>query len=375
MAIASGQTVAVRMEQIAAGDEWLAAYSLLIAGGWATSLLALPSAGRLSDRLAQRGVGRRAVAAVGAVGMVAAAYLLMLAPTIPWFALAWLCAQIPSALVVAASSARLADTATPSTRGWAAGAAGVAPTAALLIGATTVLVLQQSLALSILVPALVGLVLVIPSLLVETPLHRPHAGSAATAGSVRRIRWLLLTIVFAFCGVAAGRIYVIPLLQSITDDETPHILALASTAVILATLAAAAASVAVGRVVRLPQRAPTAFVVLAIAGALPLLGLAFARTIPVVFACALLLGGVVGGLNAATHGLYLHRYAPDGEHGQDLGLIAAAETVPYVIVPLLAAGPQAATNSSVLMLLFLAGALASVGAASFAWLRMRRWLW
>lgn len=372
VAIASGETVAVRMADLANGRSWTSAYSLLIAAGWAVSLLALPGFGWCSDRLVARGIGRRALIAAGVLAMIGTAFLLMSASSIPAFSAAWILAQLPTALIVSVSSARLIDETPDTLKGWTSGIAGMAPAAAILIGAATVLLTHQSVATSLLVPALVGVLLVLPSLAFAS---QPRSQSPATDAPRARIAtmgWLLGIVTLAFSGLAVGRIYVIPLVQSVTVDAGATALANASTTVLIATITALIGSAIVGRISKGSDRARGVFAWLAASATIPLLALAAAGTLSAIYLCAALLGLIIGGLNAATYAVYLKRYASDLTHGQDLGLIAAAETVPYVLVPLVAAIPQLLTGESLLRPMFIAGAIAAAAAAAGTWIWQRR---
>ena len=86
----------------------------------------------------------------------------------------------------------------------------------------------------------------------------------------------------------------------------------------------------------------------------------------------LLLGFAIGAINAAAYGIYLNRYADRPDPGRILGLIVAAETVPYVIVPLSAAVWQASADAALIPVLFAIGAVLAIGASVLTLTRVGR---
>lgn len=106
LTIATGQGVAVRMDSLAASA---AAYSGLIAAGWGLSMVALPVMSHFGDTLVRRGIDRRILIAVGGLAMLACFAVMGMVTTVSGFALMWLLAQFPTALIVTAASSRLAN--------------------------------------------------------------------------------------------------------------------------------------------------------------------------------------------------------------------------------------------------------------------------
>jgi len=141
-----------------------AVYSLIVAGGWAVSMVSLPVMGHLGDFVVRRGIDRRLLLVVGGIAMLACFALLGAVQNVTVFALVWLVAQIPTSLIVTAASSRLANEAPVQLRGWASTAAGVGPVLAITIGAITTLALSGVPSVLFIAPAIVGAVLLIPSL-------------------------------------------------------------------------------------------------------------------------------------------------------------------------------------------------------------------
>ncbi len=351
-----------------------AGYSLVIAAGWAVSLIALPVMGHLGDRAAAAGIGRRPLVLIAGVAMVPAALLLTTAGTVPVFALAWLLAQIPTALVVTAASSRLAQEAPPDFRGWAATAAGIAPVLATTIGAATTLAFSSMPSMLFIAPALVGLALIVPSTLLRTMTSVPNEGHAPQDTPGKSFYpWSLLTAVaLAFSGLAVGRIYLVPLIESVSGGlSTERVSVLASTTLIIATLGALAGAAVTGYIARQDSRTVSAFTLFSLIAAVPLAGLALVSSISQIYVMGALLGFTIGAINSAVYAIFLHRYSQRIDQGRILGLIIAAETVPYVLVPLAAAAAQATVNAEIISALFAVGALLAVAAAIVTHLRLR----
>jgi MFS family permease len=183
---------------------------------------------------------------------------------------------------------------------------------------------------------------------------------------------LLAAIALAFSGLAVGRIYLVPLLESVSSDSTDaQVTAMASTTLLVATLGAIMGTIAAGRLMRRGERAIGTFAWFSLASSVPLAALAFTGSIGQVVSVGILLGFAIGAINAATYGIYLHRYSHRADSGRILGLIVAAETVPYVLVPLAAAGWQASADAALIPLLFGLGALLAIASSIVTLTRVR----
>lgn len=371
LAIAAGQSVALRTDDLQAST---AAYSLIVAFGWAVSMLTLPLMGHLSDMAVARGMSRRALLVIGGVGMLLAFALLGVPTSIPAFAVIWLLAQIPTSLIVTVSSSRLADEAPAELRGWASTAAGLGPVLGITIGAATTLAFSDVTSMLFLAPAVVGCALLLPALAL-----RPRSAADASEpmkgneGATKTYPWsLLLTVALAFSGLAVGRIYLVPLIESLSDSASEaRVTALASTTLLIATLGAVLGTIISGTLLRRGERSLKVFGWFALTAAVPLAGLALAGNVTQVMALGAIFGFIIGAINAATYGIYLHRYAHHPDSGRMLGLIVAAETVPYVIVPLVAALSQASADAALIPVLFALGAALSLAAAALSIMRVR----
>jgi MFS family permease len=363
LAIAAGQSVALRMDDLGASP---AIYSLVVAGGWAVSMVSLPLMGQFGDSAVRRGIDRRLLLLIGGIAMLATFALLGVVQSVTAFALVWLVAQIPTSLIVTAASSRLANETPVDLRGWASTAAGVGPVLALTIGAATTLALSSVPSVLFVAPALVGALLLIPSLAMS-PLPTPptDASDSSVVRATRLYPWrLLITIALAFSGLAVGRVYLVPLIESVSPNASDaEVTALASTTLLVATIGALAGTIVAGMLMRRGARALGTFGWFSLASAVPLAIFAFVTSAGQVIAVGLLLGFTIGAINAAAYGLFLHRYAHRTDPGRILGLIVAAETVPYVIVPLSAAVWQASADAALIPILFAIGAVLAISAS------------
>lgn len=186
LSIAASQSVALRMEDFGSTT---ATYSLIVAAGWAVSMTSLPLMGHVGDVAVRRGIDRRALLIIGGIAMLACFGLLGTVQGIAAFALVWMLAQIPTSLIVTAASSRLAHEAPVELRGWASTAAGLSPVIAITIGASTTLILSEIPAALFLAPAIVGVILLLPSLVMRPLATR--ADSSRRAPHVRAVRLFL----------------------------------------------------------------------------------------------------------------------------------------------------------------------------------------
>lgn len=371
LAIAAGQSVALRMDDFGASTS---IYSLIVAGGWAVSMVSLPVMGHVGDFAVRRGIDRRLLLVVGGIAMLACFALLGAVQSVTVFALVWLFAQIPTSLIVTAASSRLANEAPVNLRGWASTAAGVGPVLAITIGAITTLALSSVPSVLFVAPAIVGAVLLIPSLTMRPlPTQFFDAGDTSAVRTTRLYPWrLLIAIALAFSGLAVGRIYLVPLIESVSSNASDtEVTALASTTLLVATIGALVGTIVAGKLMRRGERALGTFGWFSLASAIPLAILAFLTTAGQVIAVGLLLGFAIGAINAATYGIYLDRYSHRSDPGRILGLIIAAETVPYVIVPLSAAAWQASADAALIPALFAIGAVLAIAASVLTLTKVR----
>lgn len=358
IAIAAGQSVAIRIDSFAGSTT--AQYSIVIALGWLVEMIALPFMGRLSDYSTSHKLSRRLMLALGALTSLIAAFALEAVNSVPAFALIWMLAQFPAAFVISVAATNLAAEAADELQGWAAGIAGMAFALSLLVGAITALATSNTSSLLFIAPAIAGAVLVIPACVMKPLEHQSNQQKPDHA--LAHHPWALLAVIaLVFSGVAVGRIYAVPLIEDIAHSFTDKQVTDASSyALIAATLLAFVGNATTGKLIQVGKSPLQVLAWMCAIAALPLIAFTMISSIAWFIAMAGLLGLVIGAVTSAAYAVYLARFANGPDSGRNFGLLTAAETIPYVIVPLIAAGTQEATNSAVLTGLFLIGAVLAV---------------
>lgn len=332
-----------------------------------------PVMGHLGDTVVRRGMDRRILMALGGLAMLACFAVMGMTTTISSFTLMWLLAQFPTALIVTAASSRLANEAPADLRFWASTAAGIGPVIALMLGAATTLVLSDVPSVLFIAPAVVGCILLIPSVIMD-PLPVGEAATRSVNRSKRSFPWsFLISIALAFSGLAVGRIYLVPLIELASPDaNVERVTATASLTLIGATFGALIGALLAGRLMQHGDRHLSIFRWSALSSAVPLSLLAIASSVEQVIAIGAVLGICLGAVSVSIYGIYLNKFSHEVDSGRTFGLIVAAETVPYVALPLIAAIFQIATSSALISTLFICGALLSISAGLLTRFRLRQ---
>lgn len=350
------QTLALRMRDVGDPSSWAAEYSVVTAVGWLVSIVALVAAGVVHDRAVRRAVAATPGGADGApvsptaplprwiaaapVLLVAAAAVVATADGVAGVALGWLALQVPTAALVTVAAARLAD-ATPPGRRWAAAAlTGSGPGLGLALGSAVVAVTGPTALPSVLLPALLAAGLVVPALrrgdLAARP--APSPAPAAAARTARRgLVVLLVAVALADGGLSTGLIYAVPAVERALALPLTEVAALTSRLVLLATLLTLVGNLAGGALARWRGGATVGFVASAAALAAALALLVTTRTGSGLAAAFAVAGLAAGVSNGTTFALYLDTAVDGGAHGRGLGWLNAVPTVPFVLVPALAA--------------------------------------
>lgn len=364
IAIAAGQSVAIRIDSFALSTT--AQYSLVIALGWLVQMLALPLAGKISDASINRGLSRRGLLATATIAMVVLAALLQTMQSVNSFATIWLLAQLPATVIITIAATNIAAEARNDLRGWAAGVAGMSFAFALLVGATVTILTSNNPDVLFLAPAIAGCLLILPALMTQPEL--PKIAPRVNHNAMRTHPWILLIIIaLVFSGVAVGRIYAVPLIHQLgTEFNDQQVTETSASAVIAATILAMLGNLVAGRIIQAGHSSLRILAGFCALAALPLLGLVFVQTIPQFIAAVGILGFTIGAVTSSAYAVYLAKFAHESDAGRNFGLLTAAETIPYVIVPLIAAGTQEATNNALLTSLFIAGALLAMTAAAIS---------
>jgi hypothetical protein len=339
------QTLAFRMRDVADGAPWAASYSVVTAVGWLASIVALVAAGLLHDR------GTRTATASAAaptpmwlravpVVLLAAAALVATADGTAGVAAGWILLQLPSAALVTVASARLAAVTPPGRRWLAAVVTGSGPGLGLALGSALVAVTGPAPLPSVLLPAAVATALTLPALrrgdLASEPVAvAPTAGAARTAR--RGLALLLVAVALVDGGLATGLVYAVPAVDRALAVPFDVVSALTSRLVLLATLLTLLGNVLGGALARFRGGATAGFTLSALslgAATLLLAGAGSEVELTLAFAVAGLAAGVS---NGTTFALYLDTAVDSGSHGSGLGWLNAVPTIPFVLVPAIAA--------------------------------------
>ena len=242
-----------------------------------------------------------------------------------------------------------------------------------MLGALTTLVLSDIPSVLFIAPAVVGCILLIPSMMMD-PLPVIQARTRPVNRSIRSYPWVFLfSIALAFGGLAVGRIYLVPLIELVsTDLSAERVTATASITLLVATFGALIGALVAGRLMRRGDRHLSIFGWFALSSAIPLALLAIASNVEQVIAIGAMLGISVGAVSVSIYGIYLNKFSHEVDSGRTFGLIVAAETVPYAAFPLAAAFFQTATSSALIPILFTCGALLAISAGLLTRVRIRQ---
>ena len=184
-------SLAIKVQAIVPDDEQVGALGLVSSLGALAALLANPVFGRISDRTTGRLGRRRPWLVIGALGLTAGLAVIATTDSLTVVAVAWFGSQMSANAALAAFTASVADQVPVFKRGKVAGLIGVMQNLAILGAAYAAKVLGADTLLLFMVPAMVGLVLVVvyAIALPDRPLPRrpPSGGSLRT---VLRTFWV-----------------------------------------------------------------------------------------------------------------------------------------------------------------------------------------
>ncbi|MBB2940542.1 MFS family permease [Actinoplanes lutulentus] len=324
-----------------AGSEADRAFGIATGLGAFVSLLINPIAGRISDRTTARFGRRRTWILAGAL-TTAAALLALGATTTVWqVVLAWCVISALAGFWFAATTAAVADQVDPARRGGVSGLLGLSVALGPLLGIALVNGLPAGSTGQWLILAVVAVFTgVVAVLLIR---ERP-AQSTATPGPYwvnprthPDFAWAWLVRMLISCAYASSSYYAFYLIEQFdvsAERLGPLVLSIAMTSVAalaFTSVVAGYASDAIGR--------QKPFVAAAgILGALALITLAFAPSIPVVYFASVLVGVGLGLFVSIDLAMCLRVLPNPDDSGKDLAVLNMASALPPAIVPFLAAG-------------------------------------
>jgi MFS family permease len=348
--------MALKVNEVTANaDEAAAALGLILGLGALAAMVVNPLAGRLSDRTGGR-FGMRRPWIIGGVVLGYLALVIVASSTsVPMLVLGWMLAQIGFNGALAALMAIMPDQVPSHRRGIVAGAIGVSQYAALVVG-TFLVQLFSVTAQQVLVPATIGVVVVILFTLVfkdRVLEHKPEGsiGVLSLLGSFvfnpRKnpdLAWAWLTRFLMYGAQATASTYLTYFL--INDLGMPQ--AEAATGVFVATLANAAGVLSTTFIAgyfsdKLGRR--KMFVL--IAGVIAIIGLvviALAPSLAIVIVGQFIIGTGMGAFAAVDLALIADVLPTDEDNGKDLGVVNIAQALPQSLVPVAAPGVIALTG-------------------------------
>ncbi len=366
----SALVIALRMRQLGESAD-ATFYSLTIGLGWLLLVAALIGFGRLSDQLLVGRGSRRLLVVLALPVALAAGLWLALASSPVSLLLAWLLMQVPAAAIVAASMAIAGDVLPVNGRGLASGLVGASPIVTLLVGAFIVGRFADSLWLVFALLSALGIVLCLPlalgqsesDLRASTPANRDRRIPApavrwwATAWAV----FLVADFLLSWTSSTTNG-YVVLFVDYATHVPNADVGSVATGVVTIATVVAIAMSVLGGLLSRGRTSSAAVFALATIGVGASIAVLIAGDGLGSLYAGGILYGAGFGLANGAELALALSlRHAPD-RLGRDLGVLSAVTSMPYILVPLVAAILLTAGEEAGLRRLFVsASALAFVG--------------
>lgn len=333
-------------------------YALALAAGWLAMIASLIAAGYASDALVRRGLSRTVLVRVSIPLIALGGALMALAPSAVWLALVWALIQVPAALVITTALAEGGAHLREDPRSLVSGWAGAMPILALLVGAIGVRALSDSLGWAFITPALAGALLCVPLALVSTsnPAEsRTKQPSAAGAISGLWLAFLIASFLLAWTTSTVNGFLVV-FVQELISGALSDIADISTLAVILASGLAVIASVSASRFARgrvLPIRMWWIAAVVCAAG---LAVLVIAPSILTLLAVAAVFGIAFGVANGVELAVVVSVRGNDASLGQDMGILTAATSLPYVLVPAVAVVALADSARAGVLALFIAAA-------------------
>lgn len=332
-----------------------AALGLILGIGALAAMIVNPIVGRLSDRTGGRFGMRRPWIIGGVVVGYLALIIVASSTSVPMLVLGWVLAQAGFNSALAALMAIMPDQVPSRRRGIVAGAIGVSQYAALVVG-TFLVQLFSVTAQQVLVPATIGVALVILFTLVfkdRVLEHRPEGtiGIVALLGSFvfnpRKnpdLGWAWLTRFLMYGAQATATTYLTYFL--INDLGMPE--AEAATGVFVATLANAAGVLSTTFIAGyLSDRLGRRKMFVCIAGVVAIIGLviiALAPSLAIVIVGQFIIGTGMGAFAAVDLALIADVLPTDEDNGKDLGVVNIAQALPQSLVPVAAPSVIAITG-------------------------------
>ncbi|MTA81756.1 MAG: MFS transporter [Actinobacteria bacterium] len=315
-------------------------YSLTLGVGWPVFMGALVIGGRLGDRSAS---SRRTIVISGLAGMALIGGWMFFTTTPVSLIVAWVALQVPVAFVVSSSLALALTHVSQKRRRLVSGLTGTAAVFSIFVGALVLAIFAVPTTVALAGPALVASVLALPLVWLsgKAPAHIANADERPNAPATRiPRRWaaLLSSGFLLSCATSITNGYIVVFVSTWMSPSPAD----PASYVNLVILAATSLSIISGIVVAvLVPSAERARIIYASSAILVAAGIILMALVPEASVVALATAGFGAGFGAAN-GLELTLVAamqPSMQRvGLDVGMFTAATTLPYVLIPLVAAG-------------------------------------
>lgn len=331
--------IPLKIDALLPPDQRATALATVLTLGGLAALISNPMFGALSDRTRGQLGRRRPWMLGGAVAGLIGVAALAASDSLPTIMVSWVCTQTAFNAILAAAAALLADTVPESRR---AAASGVF-TAAAFVGVLPPLVLTALLPrhvdlVSFVMPvaglAVVGFAMTVPDRVSSAPVRARRADRAPVPPAFVAVWLQRLAMQSALSLATAFTLYLI--IDRMTSDPVT------ATPIAMIATVAGGAGIVVGAAVggawasRLHRYMP--FLVCGAAGLAAGAALRAVAEVPVVLWIAAAVGGLAVGAYLAVNLALAMRVLPEGRAGTYLGALNVAESIPQVLVPLVAAG-------------------------------------
>jgi MFS family permease len=338
------------------------AFGLITGVGALLALVANPLGGRISDRTAARFGRRRTWILTGALSACAVLAAMAWTTQVWQVALIWCAVQTLSNFQQAATTALMADQVPEGRRGTVTGILGLAAVVGPLAGLAVVAQMSNSTAQWLVVAAAGAGLGTVAALLVKEQPSTKAPGQVGPAELVQSLwfnpiqhpalGWAWLVRFLVTCALAVGTYNAFFLMGrfGVSSEEVGGLvlqLAMVSTGLI------ALVSVTGGFLSDKLRRQKPFVVVSGLLSAAALVLMAFAPSIPVVFAAMAAQGIAAGLLYSVDTALCVRMLPSSNDAGKDLGIVNMANTIPQSVVPLVAP-PLLALGGFTALSLFLA---------------------
>lgn len=250
---------------------------------------------------------------------------------------------------------------------------GAASIVALLFGSVVITALADKVGVGILVSTLLGAGLAIPLVFIKERPAPPLLQSESSPPENRGQRMMALWIVFLVSSfllswtTSTANAFIVALIENLSTIDVADVATKASIAVALASIATVISSILSGIVARSPRLAAIHWITGTLVTAASIFFLAFMRQGAALFIAAIAFGIGFGAANGVEVTLALFLRPSGRAVGKNLSLLTSVTTVPYVLVPAVAAFALTSDTSAGLQYLFTVAVItAAIGTALLA---------